>query len=418
MSENQPKADLSSLKLDFLGRKNNGQAIVLKVPMQHLAADSFDFHGFAKAIRTDKTLSREEKINYRASFTPSSKVQLDLNHPVSGLSAHVNSAMSSRWNPNQPDEPLAADHPLSKMWKEVWEQTTVHHAGEAALYQQRMAAKGLTFEDMNGYPAKTPPISLTHKIPGINAAAGPSGNGGVEAIVTQEFMDKIPPEQQRAVLLHEAQHAFEPVLRGQQPFTAFILNKAKSMVTANSSTREWERRADEHAAKLGAGNEIVDFFDNMGKFGTERIASQHRLLEHLVDHGFAFDPKKIATALNQANIELHDMGVADSDFGHLLPPLDKQINVAKLSERVDALNGSIVHAAKAGVQKEEKRPSFVDKIRHTIADKTADHPNHRERIAAVSKTEKCDGCDPQHPSKMHGDRVTEISKSGIQGWTR
>ncbi|MBM3618370.1 MAG: hypothetical protein FJX23_07470 [Alphaproteobacteria bacterium] len=415
MSEKQ--SDLSHHS--FFGglRPRSSGHIVASVPLEYLVSDDFDFHKFAKAVREDKTLSRDEKIAYRSKFSPSAKVTLDINHATSSLSSHINSAMAGEWKPEKEDEPLDPNHPVSKMWEEVWQKTTVHHAGEAALYQERMAAKGLSFDDMNGYPAKTPPISLTHRIPGINAAAGPRQEGGVEAIVTKDFLSKVPPEEQRAILFHEAQHAFEPVLHGQEPFTAFILNKAKSMVTANSATRNWERRADEHAAKVGAGDELVSFFERMGKFGTERIASQHALLEHLVDNGFAFDPQKIANVLNHANQELHAMGVKDSEIGHLLPDADKRINVEKLSERVEKLNDALSAAASRDPHA-EKPLSFRERIAKTIAEKTRSHPQDKDRIKALAKTEKCDGCDPAHPSKLHGDRVKQISKTGIQGWER
>lgn len=398
-------------------RPRPGGVIGISAPLELVVSDNFDFSGFAKAVRNDKTLSKSEKIAYRSKFSPSSKITLDINNATSSLSAHINSAMSGEWKPEKPDELLPPNHPVSQMWQEVWQKTTVHHAGDAALYQQRMAAKGLTLDEMNGYPAKTPPISLTHKIPGINAAAGPAEIGGVQAIVTQEFLDKVPPDEQRAILFHEAQHAFEPVLRGQEPFTAFILNKAKSMVTANSATRQWEKRADEHAAKVGAGDELANFFERMGKFGTERIASQHTLLEHLSDNGFAFDPKKVTDLLNHAHQELHDKGFAESELGHMLPPLNKRVDEAKLTERVEKLNEALKSAAERDPHA-EKPLSFRERIAQTIASKTRSHPEDKDRIKALAKAEKCDGCDPATPSKLHGDRVKEISRTGIQGWSR
>lgn len=411
-TQNTPKLNL------FHGvRPRRGEAIVASVPLEAVVSDSFDFHGFAKAIRNDKNLSREEKIAYRGNFSPSTKVNLDINHPTSGLSAHINGAMSGTWSPDKADEPLDPNHPVSKMWEEVWQKTTIHHAGEAALYQGRMQEKGISFDDMNGYPAKTPPISLTHKIPGINAAAGPRQSGGVEAIVTADFLSKVPPEEQRAILFHEAQHAFEPVLRGQEPFTAFILNKAKSMVTGNAATRGWERRADEHAAKVGAGEELGSFFDRMGKFGTERVSSQHALLGHLSDNGFGFDASKVANVLNQANAELHAMGYADSALGHLLPKEGQSVNLEKLTERVEKLNGAVKSAAARGPS-EEKPLSFRERVAQTIASKTRSHPEDKDRIKALAKVEKCDGCDPTHESKLHGDRVKVISSTGIQGFSR
>lgn len=448
-------------------------------PLAVLLEDGFDYKAFRKAVKADDRLSDKQKNHTLAMFDPKARMMLPGENPIPGFTAHMEAGASREmrlptdkqgWDRNS-KRPLPDDHPISEMWKDVWQQTVVHYAAEATEYEQIMTAKGQPMlDDPNGYPAKAPPIYLMPKMSFINAAAGLSEDGKSEAMVTAGFLEKLSPDQQRAILFHEAQHAFEPVLEGKAPMHAMVQHAITSLLTSNHAARHWERRADEHAAKMGHGDAMESAFMQMEEEQKTDYLHRATVLRHLDDCGFKLSFDKVqdfmeAAAEAKQKIE---SGQAPGMAAHLshsfqsdslvsdIPPQEFigtiKDGIGALKGGVDAIGNKVRETAnnigenllrgqvesvnnrismggqhdraaqagtlKLGAEAKQERGGFrgrIEEARERMHDARSSHPKTSDRIEHVKHVDKCKGCEDPSPFASHGDRVKAISKTGIQG---
>lgn len=448
-------------------------------PLAVLLEDGFDYKAFRTAIKADDRLSAEQKKHALEMFKPDARMMLPGENPIPGFTAHMEAGASREmrhptdkqgWD-RASKRPLPDDHPISKMWKDVWQQTLVHYAAEATEYEQIMAAKGQPMlDDPNRYPAKAPPISLMPKMHFINAAAGLSEDGKSEAMVTTGFLEKLTPDQQRAILFHEAQHAFEPVLEGKAPMHAMVQHAITSLLTSNHAARHWERRADEHAAKMGHGDAMESAFMQMEEEQKTDFLYRASVMRHLDDSGFKLSFDKVQGFMEAAaevkqkiqsgqapgmadhlshNLQSDSMvsdippqefiGTIKDGIGALKGGIDaigqkarekaNDIGENMLRGQVESVNerlgkaGQHDRAAQAGTLKlgedaKQERGGFrgrVEEARERVQDARRTHPKTKDRIEHVKHVDKCKGCEDPSPFASHGDRVKAISKTGIQG---
>ena len=105
------------------------------------------------------------------------------------------------------------------------------------------------------------------------------------------------PEQQKAVLYHEARHALEPLVSQQEPHKYAMQRINLSNLTLNYTTRKHEFVADEHATKMGYGEEFISALANLQEGIKESILPAKKVIDiskaEAVKNGFRADDKKI-----------------------------------------------------------------------------------------------------------------------------
>jgi len=455
--------------------------LAFAVPLHTVQEKGFNYRGFVDAVKAEKRLTPEQQKHVIAAFNPNSRLIMTAATPVAGITSHVEAGasralqdpldmMQKGWD-RESKQTLPDNHPIVEMWKDVWQNTLEHFAVEAVEYEQIMAAKGHSMrDDPTGFPAKAPPIYLMPKMKFVNAAAGISQEGTSEAMVTAGFLEKLSPEQQKAILYHEALHAFEPVLAGKTPAARMIGHALTSLATCNHTARQGEFRADEHAARMGMTDAMESAFNQMEK--DQLMDYRHRavVMNHLENSGFAVSADGVRNAMGAAAAAYDDMingtgnaktvrfiedmkaqGFAEDE----LPPIefvgrvkDGLENVGKkvlgkandimenigeniLQSQVNALNGRIADAAaydralQSGTHKHthaahdhEHGKSFRDRVGEVgdrVKEARRTHPKTSERIERMKHVERCKGCEDPSPFASHGDRVKAISKTGIQG---
>lgn len=116
--------------------------------------------------------------------------------------------------------------------------------------------------------------------------------------------------------------------------------------------------------------------------------------------------------------QLHTIGFGEAKEGRGLPAANQRPDMNVLSARIDEANDYLQEVAYAKEGEPSKLSSFLGRVSEAVMWKTASHPETQSRIEQLRNTPKCNGCDPEHPSKTHGDRVKTISSSGIQGYSR
>lgn len=382
-------------------------------------SDGFDADGFRKAILDDSTLGADVKRHVRRMFDPANPVTIDLLNPEKAIGDYVASSAlpSSSQRHATKNVPLDAHHPVAKMWNEVWQQTLKHYAGEAVQYEQALNKAGRSIsDDPFRYPAKTPPISLDTHTPLINAAAGVGVVGNVYASVTTDFLNKLSPDEQRAILFHEAQHAFEPVLSAQDPMAFFVGNAVKSLLTLNAASRRLENRADAHAANMGDAKALQSGLGKLRADGQQFFLNRRNIMRHLLDHGFAIDSHNLADIMSDVHRGIHEQHPELADTISNLPAAHSRINMAALEKRLDRVNTFIKDAA--AIEPPSRLTPIISHVGRVLQRKTSSHPDAQKRIENLSHAPTCEGCDPKSPSNSHADRLTQISESGLQGWKR
>lgn len=391
--------------------------IYFMLPLETVISDKFDFAKFEQSIKSDRRLSDYAKKNILSAFTPKTPIHMDMIHPELGIREHLTTA-SITYKPRDrltETEALADNHPVKQMWDEVWQQTLKHYAKEATMYERAVVNAGSTLEEaFDGYPAKTPPIVLNKKMPLINASAGVNRHMNIEATVTPDFLTQLTTEEQRAILYHEAQHAFEPVLSMDEPFTAFLKNGLKSRMTMNAATRKWEDRADAHAGHMGEGEALQSALQKLEASAQKFKGERTIMFEHLLDCGFELDAKKFAATLTEANQIMHDAKPDAMSKAQNMPSATSRANEEVLAKRTQKINEELKEAIKPKSQ--GKFAHITSRVSGAIHERTSSHPSTKKRVEQLKKVPACEGCDPKSPSTSHADRLTQISKNGLQGW--
>lgn len=403
--------------------------LIIAPPLEALISPDFDYAAFANAIENDPKLSDEQKERITEHFNPETNIAFAPSNPGPTITAYIEMGASLA-PPKDPfqsgligfdmaESPLAPDHDVSKMWKEVWQQTLVHYAAEATEYEQAMAEKGKPMlDDPSGYPARTPPILLDREMQGINASAGLGGEGKIVATVTEDFLTKLEPEEQRAVLFHEAQHAFEPVLNQQTPIRFFLQNKGLSILTGNYATRNLERRADDHAGSMGAGSDLQTALNKLEENHMSDMRHRRTVLRHLADNGFSIDNQSLGEILEAVEAEISPEPEAPTGrIGSVVSSAAERMNDYLINKHANGVNNRLQQGA--GIETPQpKIKQFASHLRNTISRHTTSHPETSSRVDALGATKPCNGCADPSPFTSHGDRVKAISESGIQGIVR
>lgn len=433
-------------------------------PLGSVLRKGFDYAGFSAAITAETRLTPEQKQHALALFDPAAELVLKATSPIAGITAHIEAGasrdgkqpaeMRGRQHFNREhEEELPSGHPLLRMWDEVWQQTLVHYAAEAVEYEQTMTARGKPpLDDPSGFPARTPPLSLNAGMGIINAAATLSDEGKARVVVTRGFLDKLTPDEQRSILFHEAQHAFEAVLEGRTPAESMVLHKLGSAFTSNHVSRHFEHRADHHAAHMGGGDVVESAFAKMEQDQIRYFRHRAVVMHHLDASGFAVDAQAVGQTAGKMTAQaLQERKTtapqADADATRQPPMLlrklahaAEKVNDAALRKQVDALNAGIGKAAVQGAPAEtqakapaapqqpqpqpqpQKAGNFRDRLASTagnlakrLKEAQRTHPPTAERIERAQKVKPCQGCASPSPFASHGDRVRAISDSGIQG---
>lgn len=453
--------------------------LAFSVPLQSVLNGRFDYAAFTQAITDEDRLTAAQKRHVLETFKPDARVTMETSSPVSGIATHLEAGASRAMQ--SPDKmgkhswkdenktPLPADHPISKMWKDVWQKTLEHYAAEATEYEQIMAAKGHSLlDDPTLFPVKAPPIHLMPDMHIINAAAGIAPDGTPQAMVTAGFLSELGPEQQRAILFHEALHAFEPVLEGKTPQSRMIGHALTSLATFNHTSRQGEFRADEHAARTGHGDAMEAAFNQMRASDRKDFLHNATVLRHLAECGFSISVDGVKNSVaaaafayekavhhaigggNAATVQQFaetdvELDIQPQEFiGHIRDGLDqvgKKIRTAKdniaaslLQKQVDDLNYKIMdgvaidHAALQGTlvfggggksdppaNLRERVGEQVGKLGERVKEAKLTHPKTTDRIEQIKRVKPCKGCIDSSPFTSHGDRVKAISKTGIQG---
>ena len=272
------------------------------VQLRDIVSEQFDYDWFKQSVTEDTSVDADYKQSVINVFNPDSYVAIYKGNVGEALDAKlmqkgVNANIKEHIDYNLPDEiadaitptPLPDDHPTSQMWKEVWDKTLQHFAAEAVEYEATMQRKGKPItENDTGYPAVAPPIYLDEDLLTVSAVAGMLSPERFGAAISKDFTTNLTPEEQKAVLAHEAFHAFEPVLRGQEPQETYSDSQCP-LRKLTSSSQTFETRADHHAARLGMGNALQEALHKGDEIDEKTFDDQNRLLSYLKYSGFSLD---------------------------------------------------------------------------------------------------------------------------------
>lgn len=345
--------------------------------------DGFDHAGFVAAIGADTRLTPEAKTAIGEHFSPERAMKMDVYMPCMTLGEHLESGSDPRLRDGKQDHipagrlPAPANHPITKTWNAVWNNTLEHYGDKVARYEKRMG------EQDAAYPRQAPQLNIEYGERHINASIYlcPTDNV-LKAQVSEGFVQRLSAEEQRAVLTHEAQHAIEPVLARQQPDRFFgIIMPSAEKLTHNASSRHFERRADKHAARMGTGQELTSALLKMEGQLDDHTVHQQAVMEQLQNHGFALDASKITTVGINARIALDtEMGVKPDMMATMQQTRDIQESTVL---QTDQLNKAIDTIAAKKPQKE--MGTAIDKLRGAMQQMGASHPSTEKRVNRLER---------------------------------
>lgn len=349
----------------------------------NMLQDGFDHAGFVAAVQADSRLVPEAKAAIGEHFSPDRAMNMDVYMPCMTLGEHLESGSDPRLRDGKQDHipagrlPAPADHPVTQTWNAVWNDTLDHYGDKVSRYEQRMGAQ------QAAYPRQAPQLNIEYGERHIGASIYlcPMDNV-LKAQVSEGFIQRLTPDEQRAVLTHEAQHAIEPVLARQQPDRYFgIIMPSAEKLTHNASSRHLERRADKHAARMGMGGELASALLKMDTQLDDHTVHQQAVMEQLKNHGFALDAQKITTAGINARIELDtQMGVKPDMMVTMQQTRDMQESTTL---QTDGLNKAI-HTI-AAQKPQQEMGTAIDKLRGAMKQMGASHPSTEKRVSRLER---------------------------------
>lgn len=389
-----------------------------------LLADSFDYKGFVDSVEKDRTFTSAQKTNIRDHFDPAREVAFDSNMPgyslrsLVALGASVKLPAKGEELPEHTQEVLPASHEISQIWGDVWQQSLDHYGDKVERYEQKMDAKNpyrnyfTAYEGENkNYPKRLPTISIERGNDTINAYVYcPMIGGQVETVVTEGFVKHLSADEQRGVLLHEAQHALEPMLTNQEPSQFFgVLMPIIGQNTLNASNRHLERRADAHAARMGGAKELHSALTAIQSQGDAALTHSRSVMRHLHDNGFAFDTEKVTNKVMETRI------AQDAESGR------KTNTYTRIGEALDTkklVRRDMEHANKVIAKSAQEAPDkglgkVVGQLRETMQGLTATHPATEKRLANLERLAQADvspKAPPPTPRNDEGNRNRGIER--------
>lgn len=341
--------------------------------LKQVIKDGFDYEGFCKAVDVSENLTAEGKALAKDLFNPNKRVSAAFMRGGKQASdAYKEKFLGST--------ETAADHPIHATWRDVWENTKGRFSKEVSAYETMVAKKnekrGKTIAaDEPQYPHAVPQI-IQSKAKG--ASVGMLLVGDNPSLIISEGFLQLPPEQQKAVLYHEARHGFEPVTTKVEVNKYALRRLAIQGLTLNASSRHHEHKADENAAAFGHAETLAKALEHMTEstmpMMKEMYGAMATVAKTATDHGFQIDKKKAVEILNNNQPQ---------------PTTFKQkmlMPVVKLGNRmsVSTFNEAIRGLASGDAQRliEEAMNPKNPKLWHVV--RVGTHPTAAERVQRLT----------------------------------
>lgn len=270
--------------------------------VKDMVSDGFNHAKFVSALAMSDLPEADKQYLSQATH-PDALVSFNPEHPEYAIARQANNLLTARKFTSEGEAVRASEEsPIYQMWDEVWQQTNAHYKDEIAEYTQTVSAADRQISFYT-YPQSTPPLILT-PVASINAAMclGETPDMYIFARVNKGFMEKLTPDEQKAVLFHEAQHGMEAMLNGRTPWQHRQHEEKESHLDKtpahlNTYSQSMERRADDLSVQMGYGAGLISAFDKIDAETTEEQQHEGNVGSLLRKAGFSYAPKKIAGAL-------------------------------------------------------------------------------------------------------------------------
>lgn len=250
----------------------------MHLPLSLILQDGFDYAAFSAAIHADESLSDSIKQAAIFSFNPHRELAMNALSPEDAL-PELSSPFIHKPHGGQP---VPQHHPVQALWQDAWQKALVFYAPEVVHYDLVTRQT-----DKQDYPHVAPEIRYTEA--GQHHFAAISMDSRPTLIVSDGFL-QLPINQQSAILVHEANHAFEPVMQG------VTIEKCRSSRSIFRSKRN-EYRADNLTEAWGEGDALAQALQTLTKQADSNNAAFSSVCEKLHQAGYAIDPDKFSTAV-------------------------------------------------------------------------------------------------------------------------
>jgi len=265
--------------------------------LRNVIEDGFDYKGFCTAIDSSTELNNKGKAFAKGLFNPNKRV--------------ISAIIRGQKRTSEANQDLKIDtispygdtqNPIAKLWKNVWYDTKDRYERQVADYdvmiERKSKKKGISASSQ--YPHLIPEIMIENSKT-ANAAMLISEEPIL--LVSKGFL-ALPPSQQKAVLYHEANHAFEPVLHKIEAGKYIPRRLAVQGLTINAISRYLEHKADANAAAFGHAKPLSDALNHITeshKPGTKKALGDMSVIAKAANEsGFSLDKKKVSEVVGES----------------------------------------------------------------------------------------------------------------------
>lgn len=257
-------------------------------PLREIIKEGFDYDTFCTTINASDQLTAEGKALAKDLFNPTKRISSALVRGEERARRQFNETSGK-------DVEMPINHPLQTSWREAWNDTKERFAKEIVNYDAMVAKKKEKrgkILDTSQYPHAIPQI--IHSRSTLANAAIMLGDEPV-LFVTDGFL-KLPREQQKAILYHEARHGLEPVTAKVEANKYRWRRLVIQGLTLNASSRKLEHQADENAAAFGHAGAMVQALEHLTESTNplmkELYGAMGVVAKAAIDNGFQVDKKR------------------------------------------------------------------------------------------------------------------------------
>ncbi len=263
--------------------------------LRDIVKEGFDYNGFCKDIEKSSDLTPAGKELVKDLFNPNKRI-------ASAIIRGAKHMEKQYIDVETKDVDSFKEHPIQKKWEEVWNDTKGRFAKEVGEYDRMMAK-------LNEKRGRTPDSAqYPHIVPVIDVNKSKIANAMItfgdnpELQLSEGFM-QLPEDQQKAILYHEARHAFEPVTAKVECGKYLARRLITNGITLNATSRHHEYAADENAAAFGHSESLAKALENVIESQKpelkEAIGGISTAAKTATNHGFAIDRKKAAGLIGE-----------------------------------------------------------------------------------------------------------------------